>query len=602
MRFHRRDVAAFRRTLAIRWSIAVAVALLTSHPGLPMAAAAGLDGPGSVAAASDEPGLIERLESIRGGLDEIERSLSHGDREGARALALRLYLDQFETIEGWWGPGGPHATPALASRVREAEAAFHALIQADGAALPAAAARLRHALAPIEQEARKPGVVLRPEAPSGTVSRDVAGGTVSADAAAGTAGVSRDATAPADPPEMRSAEIAALAAELERARTAYAAGDRDAALAAVEHGYLEGFEPLESRLPSDLVGRIERAIHLSLRPSIRAGDPEAEVDAMFATLYTDLALADSQLSGGASFWFGAVNAFAIIFREGLEAVLLIGAILAYMSRTAEGARHRRQVWLGVAGGIAASVATWVLAVTLVPVSGASREMVEGVTALVAVGVLLYVSHWLFQKTYIHDWKAYLQEHVGRAMTRGSALAMAGLAFAAVYREGFETVLFYQALMFDAGPAAVLAGFTPGILVILAIGYGIVRLGLKLPLKRVFGVTGSVLLYLAFVFIGKGLYNLQEAGVFAPHPLTWAPDHEALRQILGLYPVAETILAQAAFLMLLGAGAFWYRTRNARAAAPLRQALPTTANAPGPRVAEAAASVASRPQMEPAETR
>jgi len=189
-----------------------------------------------------------------------------------------------------------------------------------------------------------------------------------------------------------------------------------------------------------------------------------------------------------------------------------------------------------------------------------------------------------------------------AMLRVGALAMAGLAFAAVYREGFETVLFYQALMFDAGPAAVLAGFTPGILVILAIGYGIVRLGLKLPLKRVFGVTGSVLLYLAFVFIGKGLYNLQEAGVFAPHPLTWAPDHEALRQILGLYPVAETILAQAAFLMLLGAGAFWYRTRNARAAAPLRQALPTTANAPGPRVAEAAASVASRPQMEPAETR
>jgi FTR1 family protein len=560
----------------IRWSIALGVALLLSLPAAPIAGAVG----------TGEPGLIERLETIRGGLDEIDRSLSRGDPEGARALALRLYLDQFETIEGWWGPGGPHATPGLASRVREAEVAFHALIQADDAALPEAAGRLRDAIEPIEREARKPGVVLRPVAPERTAS-----------------GTPLDANALAGPPEMRSSEIAALAAELERGRMAYAAGDRDAALAMVEHGYLEGFEPLESRLPSDLVGRIERVIHLALRPSIRGGSPAPEVDATFAALYADLALADSQLSSGASFWFGAVNAFAIIFREGLEAVLLIGAILAYMARTAVGTRHRRQVWLGVAGGIAASVATWILAVTLVPVSGASREMVEGVTALVAVAVLLYVSHWLFQKTYIHDWKAYLQEHVGRAMTRGSALAMAGLAFAAVYREGFETVLFYQALMFDAGAAAVLAGFAPGILVILAIGYGIVRLGLKLPLKRVFAVTGSVLLYLAFVFIGKGLYNLQEAGVFAPHPLGWAPDHEALRQLLGFFPLAETILAQSAFVVLLGTGPLWYRTRRA----PEASLVPRAPQHEDSRVpvrddAEAVAETIHPPQLEHAEMR
>lgn len=507
----------------------------------------------ALAAGVDEPGLIERLETIRAGLDDLERSLSRGDHDGARALAMRLYLDEFETIEGWWGPGGPHATPPLAASVREAEAAFHALMQSDDASLGQAVANLRAALGPIEREADRPGVVLRPDGASLPASAVAVGGS-------GAGGRARAQHARAEQPELRSPEIASLAAELDRARTAYAAGDRDAALATVEHAYLEGFEPLESRLPSDLVGRIERAIHLGLRPSIRAAAPATEVDAAFAALGADLALADAQLSGGASFWFGAVNAFAIIFREGLEAVLLIGAILAYMSRTSAGVRQRRQVWLGVGGGVLASAATWVLAVTLVPVSGASREMVEGVTALIAVAVLLYVSHWLFQKTYIHDWKAYLQEHVGRAVTRGSALAMAGLAFAAVYREGFETVLFYQALMFDAGAAAVLAGFAPGILVIVAIGYGIVRLGLKLPLRRVFAATGAVMLYLAFVFIGKGLYNLQEAGVFAPHPLTWLPDNEALRQLLGLYPLVETFLAQTAFLVLLGAGALWYRVR------------------------------------------
>lgn len=526
-----------------------------------------------------EPGLIERLNAIRIGLADIELSLADGNADRARALTLRLYLDEFETIEGWWGPGGPHATPQLASRVAEGEAAFHALLEADESALPGAAARLREVLDPIEREARRPGIVLHPEETGGP-------------SAAGRVVV----------PVAETPEIASLVAELERGRNAYGDGRQESALAAVEHAYLEGFEPLESRLPSDLVGRIERAIHLELRPTIRAGAPTGEIDAAFASLYADLALADRRLSGGASFWFGAVNAFAIIFREGLEAVLLIGAMLAYLGRMGNGRRHQRQVYAGVVAGVAASLATWVVAATLVPVSGASRELVEGVTALIAVAVLLYVSHWLFQKTYIHDWKAYLEDHLGRAVTRGSALAMAGLAFAAVYREGFETVLFYQALMFDAGAAAVLAGFVPGILVIAAIGYGIVRLGLRLPLKRVFAITGSVLLYLAFVFLGKGLYNLQEAGLFAPHPLSWVPDHEALRQLLGLYPLAETLLAQAAFLVLLGAGTIWYRATRSRPAATTK-AEPTAVSRSATEHAPAgpAPAGARSPRPEPVKT-
>jgi high-affinity iron transporter len=529
---------------------------------------------GSPAAAQEPPaGLIERIETIRAGLDDIDRSLADGDADRADAIALRLYLDEFEPIEGWWGPGGPHATTALASRVTAGEAAFHALIAADAAALPGAVARVRLALEPLEREAHNPAVVRVPR-----------------QAAADAAPVARGAV---EVPSPRTAEIAGLVSELERGRSAYRDGRAEPALVAVEHAYLEGFEPLESRLPSDLVGRIERAIHLTLRPSIREGAPVEEIDAAFAALYADLELADARLSGGASFWFGAVNAFAIIFREGLEAVLLVGAMLAYLGRMAGGRRYQRQVYAGVGAGVLASLATWVAAVTLVPVSGASRELVEGVTALVAVGVLLYVSHWLFQKTYIHDWKAYLEQHLGRAVTRGSAFAMAGLAFAAVYREGFETVLFYQALMFDAGAGAVLAGFLPGILIIAAIGYGIVRLGLRLPLRRVFGVTGSVLLYLAFVFIGKGLYNLQEAGLFSPHPLPWMPDHEALRQLLGLYPLAETLLAQAGFLTLLAVAALWHRARSRAAAAT--HAAETRAMDSAPEVSESRADrVPGRP--------
>ena len=547
------------------------------------AAAAGAQLPAEGSPRSDTPGLPERIESIRAGLAEVERALALGEFEDARGIVLRLYLDEFEPIEGWWGTGAAHATPALADAVAEGEGAFHLALAADPRALPGATAGIREALDPIERAARAPGVTLRP-------------GTAPAVQAGATAG---RGIARAAPPVLETEEISALVAELERGRLAYREGRREDALAAVEHAYLEGFEPLESRLPSDLVGRIERAIHLSLRPDIRAGAQLDRVDATFASLYADLALADEQLSGGASFWFGAVNAFAIIFREGLEAVLLVGAMLAYLGRVERGGRHQRQIFAGVAAGIVASLATWVVAATLIPVSGASRELVEGVTALVAVAVLLYVSHWLFQKTYIHDWKAYLEEHMGRAVTRGSALAMAGLAFAAVYREGFETVLFYQALMFDAGPAAVLTGFAPGILVIAAIGYGIVKMGLRLPLKRVFAITGAVLLYLAFVFLGKGIYNLQEAGLFAPTPLPGVPDHEALRQLFGLYPLAETLLAQATFLTLLVAGALWYRAK--------RSGLPDATRAedqrPGASSAtEPPATVPRASRREPVETR
>ena len=151
------------------------------------------------------------------------------------------------------------------------------------------------------------------------------------------------------------------------------------------------------------------------------------------------------------------------------------------------------------------------------------------------------------------------------MTSGSALAMATLAFAAVYREGFETVLFYQALSLDAGVGAVLGGFIPGAIVIGAVGFAIIRAGAKLPLKKVFTLTNAVLMYLAFVFIGKGLYNLQEGGLYSAHPLP-LPSHPALEQLLGFHPIVETLFAQLLFLLLLG-GTYVYYRRKIKKLAP-----------------------------------
>jgi high-affinity iron transporter len=328
------------------------------------------------------------------------------------------------------------------------------------------------------------------------------------------------------------------------------------------------------------VDRVEKLIHLQLRPAMARNADNATVTGLIGSLDAELQTADNFLSRGGNRWFAVINSFVIIVREGLEAVLLIAALLAYLAATGAAAKHRRQIYAGMLAGVVATIATWFVASTLLPISGANRELLEGVTALLAVAVLLYVAHWLFQKTYIHDWKDYLRTRLDSAVTRQSALAMAALAFAAVYREGFETVLFYQALSFDAGVGPILMGLIPGAIVITLIGVAIIRAGVKLPLKKVFAGTNAVLMYLAFVFIGKGIYNLQEAGVFAPHPLH-VPDNPALRQLLGFYPLVETVAAQLVFVVLLTATYLWYRARARR-----------NAQLPGPRVAAQPASLSN----------
>lgn len=508
-------------------------------------------GPLAGQSAEPESGLRAWVGALEVGLAEVAEAAEAGRVEEASGTALRLYLDHYEAIEGFYGAGGLHAAAPLSERVAAGEAAFHRLLQSrSGEDIRDAALALRELVGGLHEAALAAGVPLRPSLPA--------------------TAPARAASAPAGP--ARTAEVRDVLARLEGAEEAYRSGDAATALARVEDAYLEGFEPLESRLPADLVGSIERLIHLRLRPGISRGAAVDAVSADLGALRARLHEADAVLAAGSGFWFGALNAFVIIVREGLEAVLLIGAMLAYLGAIGAGARHRRQIWAGVLLGIVGSFATWGVARTLVPVSGASRELIEGFTALVAVAVLLYVSHWLFHKTYVHDWKDYLKERVGTAVSTGSALAMAGLAFAAVYREGFETVLFYQALIFDSGGSAVLAGFLPGAVLITAVGAALIRMGVRLPIKRVFTVTNTVLLYLAFVFLGKGIYNLQEAGLFAPHVLTWAPDNGVLRQVFGLYPLAETFIAQAALLaVLLGVWGV-YRAGWLGSAAPARKGV------------------------------
>lgn len=534
-----------------------------------------------------EGGIERWVSDIRDGLEEVM-----ADPSAAGSRVVSLYVGRQEYIEMFYGPGGQitgQDHPKLADAVMTQEARFHELMQLTGSDAPpeevvAKVEELEGQLDRTLQEARQAGVPLD----RGSSAED---GSAAADVEDPTALVGSDGSMqPGGGGAASMPEIRSILAELNEAEDAYRDGDRDAALAGVEHAYLEGFEPLESRLAQSDVQRVERLIHLSLRPRISRGAPQAEVAESFAAVRSGLRAADRSVAeAGSSFWFGAFNSLIIIVREGLEAVLLVGALLAYLATVEGGRRHHSRIWAGVALGVGASFATWGVARTLIPVSGGSRELIEGITALVAVAVLIYVSNWIFQRSYIHHWKDFLREKLDTALGTGSALAMAGLAFAAVYREGFETVLFYQALMFDVGTGAVLAGFVPGLLFIAVVGVAIIRLGLRLPLKQVFAATNAILVYLAFVFTGKGIYNLQEAGLFAPHPVGWMPDSEALRLLFGIYPVGETLAGQALLLAIVGATFLYYRKKTSAKVAEARARTPEGDTASGRTPGHAAAS-------------
>jgi high-affinity iron transporter len=506
---------------------------------------------GGLIAGTPDGDLDQWVADIRTGIAPLAEE-ARTDAGAAQRQALDLYVTRQEYIEMYYGAAGRlKASAALGAQVETAETRFHELMKllgeqpVDVVAVAAAVKALDAQQARVLETWRREPTRL---------DRDAA-------AAPGTVVNATEDARPAG--KLQTEEISAITTSFNEAAAAYQAGNADRARTIVLNTYLDKFEPIESRLPSNLTNRIEHLIHVEIRPAIERGEPSATVSSLIGTVNGHLASADAHLARGGSFWFAAVNSFVIILREGLEAVLLVGALLGYLMATGAPARHRRQIWAGVIAGIIATMATWAAARVLIPINGANRELIEGATALIAVAVLLYVSNWLFQKTYIHDWKNYLRERLDSAVSSKSTFAMMILAFAAVYREGFETVLFYQALAFDSSMTAVMTGFLPGMVLIAGIGVVIIRAGTKLPLKQMFAVTNSILVYLAFVFVGKGLYNLHEAGVFAARQLP-LPDVQVLRLLFGWYPLVETTVAQALYLTLIAGTFLFYKRRLALA--------------------------------------
>ena len=263
-----------------------------------------------------------------------------------------------------------------------------------------------------------------------------------------------------------------------------------------------------------------------------------------------------------------VQSFILLLREGLEAILVIGALVAFLMKTGAGSR-RRDVHIGVGLALIASLLTAAALETIFILSPARQELLEGVTMVAAAVMLFYVSYWLLSKIEVARWNQFVKSQVQEAVSSGSALALATVAFLAVYREGFETVFFYKALFLTAGPGGVgpvLLGMLLGSVVLGVVYVLINRFGVRLPLRPFFGVTSAFLYYMAFVFAGKAVAELQAAGVLGTSIVSGAPRVP----MLGIYPTVESLTVQGVLLLLAAVGLFVTfgppRRRRAEAAA------------------------------------
>jgi high-affinity iron transporter len=347
--------------------------------------------------------------------------------------------------------------------------------------------------------------------------------------------------------DVATAAVDETARLLAAAVDAYRRGDPAAADLATD-AYL-GFEPIETPLRARAPALVRRAEErfMGLRAALARPGAAAEVERMRGELVRDLDLARSALGSTADAPARFVQAATIILREGIEVVLVIGALLAYVVKSGNPGM-RRPIYVGTAAGLAASGAAAALVATALRWAPGASDILEGASMLLAAAVLFWVSYWLVSKAEAEQWQRYLRGKVRHALAAGSGFALAAAAFLAVFREGCETILFYQALFASApsGDLATIAGIAAGTGLLGLVYAAVARFGMRIPLRAFFRTTGALLYAMAIAFAGRGVYELQEAGVLGITPVPGVPHIP----VLGLFPSAEALAAQAIFVLLL----------------------------------------------------
>ncbi len=367
----------------------------------------------------------------------------------------------------------------------------------------------------------------------------------------------------------------------------YRQGDLEGAFKTARSAYLYHFEYAEPTLRvlnPDLILSTEY-LFANLRHGMEEGRSMGYLEPIASDIYSALQEAETTVTGTGTLapTLVATGSFFILFREGLEVVLLLAAILAYLQAT-RNTQLALGVWLGVGAALVATALTYVVATYLIQITPASRELISGVTSVVAVAILFYLSFWMLQQSDQRRHLEYMRARLAKAVQRGSLLAVGIAAFASVYREGFETVLLYQALVAVSGPVIsfLYLGIALGVVALVAVAVLILRLKKRLPLHLFFRVAVSVTAILAVTFIGNAARALQEAGLL---PITnliglmprLNPNVAALT---GVHPTLETLLAQGGLILLYGIGLITFYARGNRDKGKVHSRVTTPPEAAG----------------------
>jgi high-affinity iron transporter len=349
-------------------------------------------------------------------------------------------------------------------------------------------------------------------------------------------------------------EIDIIREQLMATEIFYELGDTQAAYASARSAYLDSYEyveiPLRAIAP-DFTFEVEYQF-ATLRNQINDGASIEDISTTIISLERSLDESERLVSGTGTIapMIAFISSFSIIFREGLEAVLILGAIITYLEAS-RNHKFKKYVHYGIGLAIGATAVTWVIASYIIEISGANRELIEAIAALSATAVLFYVSFWILNKIEHKRWMEFVKAKVFQASAAGGTSVFIMLSFFTVYREGFETVLFYQAMFSFAKYMEfyVGLGFILGIVSLLGIYFGFRKLGKRLPLRALFGLTMGIGAYLSIAFLGNAIREFQVLD-FIPYTsmLGTIPRLDInVATMTGIYPTLETTVGQIVLL-------------------------------------------------------
>ena len=503
------------------------------------------------------------LATIRTLLSNVTSEVNNGNYEQADQYAVSAYLDNYEYLEA---PIEKHDPDLMVTIEEEMREELRRMIEARESVESIEAfvngilVKLDRAEELLKNDASFDQGSAPPPTSSGLFA-DIEGlkagfGTYS--------GERRDIGEAEDPAKaaVRS-NIDRIRMQLDETLRLHKEGNYDGALLTSRSAYLDSYESVEIPLrPIDPDFTLEMEIKFAeLRNLIQAHAPYEQVESKVVEIRRGLDESERLVSGTGILapTIAFSTSFSIIFREGLESALIIGAILTYLEASRNN-RFNKHVYYGIVIAIGATAVTWFIAEFIIDISGASRELIEAIAGVSAVAVLFWVSFWVLNKIETKRWIEFVKAKVWKATTTGSIVVFVLLSFFTVYREGFETVLFYQAMLSFAKYMEwyVVAGLVIGLAVIVGTAIVVRKLGRRLPLKVLFALTMGIGAYMSIAFMGNAIREFQELGyISTTHLIGTVPRLDInLAAMTGIHPTVETIVAQIILLAVYVAGSLY----------------------------------------------